>query len=310
MEEMIASAFAPSGISGFFEICDRDRLGHPLTNPLKIGAKGGGFGLAKGVKTTVIVNVASENRLEIIINGKEEPNAQTTRTVVERLLKLTAKSYDIRVEHIVETPIGAGFGTSAAGTVSCGIALATAIKLRVTFNRILQEAHIAEVLCHTGLGSVEGLGGGGLVLIVKSGAVGYGKVDRIIIPQDLKIVAGCFSSIDKKTVLLAPEKHETINRLARETMRRIRLNPTLEIFLENCKYFALNTGLASDRCRELITVAEKAGAIGASQNMIGEAVHAVTTLKNLKAVYTAFLSFLPEEKILVTDIEFSGAHLL
>lgn len=310
MEEMTASAFAPSGISGFFEICDHDRLGRPLTNPLKIGAKGGGIGLAKGVKTKVTVNPASENRIEVLINGKEEPHAQTTRTVVEGLLKSTTKSYEIKVEHIVETPIGAGFGTSAAGAVSCGLALATAIGLRITFNRIMQEAHIAEILCHTGLGTVEGLGGGGIVLIIKSGAIGYGKVDRIIIPQDLKVVAGCFSSIDKKTVLLAPEKHEAINRLARETMHRIRLNPTLKIFLESCKYFALNSGLASDQCKELIIAAEKAGAIGASQNMIGEAIHAVTTSKNLKAVHTAFLSFLPEEKIVVTDIEFSGAHLL
>jgi pantoate kinase len=310
MEEMTASAFAPSGISGFFEICDHDRLGYPLTNPLKIGAKGGGIGLAKGVKTKVTVNPTSENRIKVLINGKEEPQAQTTRTIVERLLKSTTKSYEIKVEHIVETPIGAGFGTSAAGAVSCGLALATVIDLRVTFNRIMQEAHIAEVLCHTGLGSVEGLGGGGLVLIVKSGAIGYGEVDRIIIPQDLKIVAGCFSPIDKKTVLLAPEKHEAINCLARETMRRIRLNPTLKIFLESCKFFALNAGLASDRCKELIVAAEKAGAIGASQNMIGEAVYAVTTPKNVEAVHTAFLSFLPEGRIIVTDIDFSSAHLL
>ena len=147
-------------------------------------------------------------------------------------------------------------------------------------------------------------------MVVKSGAIGYGKVDRIIIPQGLRIVAGYFSSIDKKTVLLAPEKHEAINRLARETMRRIMLNPTLKIFLENCKFFALNAGLASDRCKELIVVAEKAGAIGASQNMIGEAVYAVATPKNLEEVHAAFLSFLPEERIIITDIDFSGARLL
>ena len=147
-------------------------------------------------------------------------------------------------------------------------------------------------------------------MVVKSGALGYGLVDRILIPQGLKVVAGCFHPIDKKTVLLAPEKHDMINRSARETMQRIRSDPTLKTFLESCKVFAIKTGLASDHCRELIDAAEAAGAVGASQNMIGEAVHAVTTVKNLVAVREAFLRFLPEEKILVSDIEFCGARLL
>jgi hypothetical protein len=44
--------------------------------------------------------------------------------------------------------------------------------------------------------------------------------------------------------------------------------------------------------------------------MIGEAVHAVTTRRNLEAVREAFLRFLPEEKVLDSDIEFCGARLL
>jgi len=310
MRKLYAIAFAPSGISGFFEICDRDRLGRPLKDPLRIGAKGGGIGLTKGVTTKVSATSAVENRVEVFINGEEAPNALTTKAMVQRLLKLTSQSYEVRVEHKVEAPIGAGFGTSAAGAVSCGLALSAAVGLNVSFNRVMQEAHVAEVLCNTGLGSVEGMGGGGLVLVVKSGAVGYGLVDRIPIPQGLKVVAGTFRPIDKKTVLLAPEKHEAINRTARETMRRIQSSPTLKTFLESCKAFALNTGLASDRCRELIAAAEAAGAIGASQNMIGEAVHAVTTRRDLGSVREAFLRFLPQEKVLVSDIEFCGARLI
>ncbi|MCJ7632535.1 hypothetical protein MUP77_09115 [Candidatus Bathyarchaeota archaeon] len=310
MVERHASAFAPSGISGFFEICDHDRLGRPLIDPLRIGAKGGGIGLVKGVKTKVTVNPASENRINVFINGEEAPNALTTETIVKRLLKLTSRSHDVKVEHMVELPIGAGFGTSAAGAVSCGLALSTVLKLKISFNRVMQEAHVAEVLCHTGLGTVEGLGGGGLVLVVKSGALGYGLVDRIIIPQNLKVVAGFYRPIDKKEILLAPEKHEAINRIGRKTMQRIRSDPTLDNFLKNCKAFALNTCLASDRCRELITAVEVAGAIGASQNMIGEAVHAVVKPRNIESVRNAFLRFIPKEKVFVSDIAFSGAHLL
>jgi pantoate kinase len=53
MEAMRATAYAPSGVSGFFEICDRDRLGGPIEDPVRIGAKGGGIGLVKGVTTRV-----------------------------------------------------------------------------------------------------------------------------------------------------------------------------------------------------------------------------------------------------------------
>lgn len=310
MVERHASAFAPSGISGFFEICDHDRLGRPLTDPLRIGARGGGIGLVKGVKTKVTVNPASENGIRVIINGEEAPYALTTETVVKRLLRLTSRFYDVKVEHMVETPIGAGFGTSAAGAVSCGLALSKALDLKISFNKVMQEAHAGEVICHTGLGSVEGMGGGGLVLVLKSGTVGYGLVDRIMIPQNLKVVAGFYRPIDKKEILLAPEKHEAINCIGRETMKRIRSEPTLDSFLKNCKAFALNTGLASDRCMELITVAEAAGAIGASQNMIGEAVHAIVEPGKVESVRNAFLRFVPEEKVLVSDIEFCGARLL
>ena len=309
VKAMRATAYAPSGISGFFEICDHDRLGRPIEDPLRIGAKGGGIGVKKGVTTRVSATSSKEDRIDVFIDGREAPHALTTRMMAERLLRLTSNHYSIRVEHSVEAPIGAGFGTSAAGAVSCGLALSSAVGLRVSYNRVMQEAHVAEVLCHTGLGSVEGMAGGGLVLVVKSGAIGYGLVDRIPIPEGLKVVAGCFRPIDKKTILLAPEKHGAINRLARATMRRIRSQPTLENFLRSCKCFALDSGLASDRCRELIEAAESAGAVGASQNMIGEAVHAVTTRRNLEAVHEAFLGFLPEEKIIVSDVEFCGARL-
>jgi nitrogen regulatory protein PII-like uncharacterized protein len=83
-------------------------------------------------------------------------------------------------------------------------------------------------------------------------------------------------------------------------MRGILANPCLENFLRNCKAFAIQSGLASTRVKELIDDAEKAGAIGASQNMIGEAVHAIVKDTNLKKVHEAFKSYLSEEKIVVS----------
>jgi hypothetical protein len=60
----------------------------------------------------------------------------------------------------------------------------------------------------------------------------------------------------------------------------------------------------------LIRLAERAGAIGAAQNMVGEAVHALTTLENAENVVQAFKQVLPEDKILVAQVDIQGARLI
>jgi len=169
---------------------------------------------------------------------------------------------------------------------------------------------VADVVCQTGLGTVAGLTVGGLVLIVKSGAIGIGLVDRIPLPPNLKIVAGSFQPIEKRSILMVPEKRSLINQLGRETLTQILASPTLVNFLKCCKDFTLRAGLASIRVKSLILAAEAAGAIGATQNMIGEAVHAVTTPANLNRVYDAFRNCLPKKNIIISDIDFQGARLL
>ena len=57
-------------------------------------------------------------------------------------------------------------------------------------------------------------------------------------------------------------------------------------------------------------LAEKAGAVGATQNMIGEAVHAVVREENAASVEEAFKQVLPNEKILTSKIDFQGARLV
>jgi pantoate kinase len=77
-----------------------------------------------------------------------------------------------------------------------------------------------------------------------------------------------------------------------------------------CLDFAEKTGFMTERLRKLATLAEKSGAIGAAQNMVGEAVHALTTLENADNVVQAFKQVLPEEKILLTKIALQGARLV
>ena len=66
----------------------------------------------------------------------------------------------------------------------------------------------------------------------------------------------------------------------------------------------------TERLKRLIQLAEKAGAIGSAQNMVGEAVHAVTRDENAENVAEAFKQILPKEKIILAKIDFQGARLI
>ena len=305
---MYGKAFSPSGISSFFEACTRHN-GTPIRDPLQVGSKGGGFALAKGVMTTVHAVISSSTNITVAINDIIE-DARTTKALVKMLLSKQSQSYTIRIDHQIAVPIGAGFGTSAAGAFSCGLALTAALQLPLTYNQIAQSAHVADITCNTGLGTVEGLTTGGLALVVRSGAIGYGLVDRIPISPDLKIVAGVFEPIEKSSVLLSEHKIQTINNIAQKTMQQILSNPSPTNFMRSCKNFALQSGLASSRVKKLIKRAERAGAIGATQNMLGEAVHALTSSKHLESVINAFSKDFSQEDILISSIDFMGARLI
>ncbi|MEM3616947.1 MAG: hypothetical protein QXJ31_03430 [Candidatus Bathyarchaeia archaeon] len=306
-----AKAFSPAGISSFFEICDTMPNGIPIIDLERVGARGGGFGIKTGITTEVRISDATQNSVKIFINGQKAPEAETTRTVVEMLLKRADGCYDVEVRHWVDVPIGAGFGTSAGGALTAALALSKALGLNLTINQLGKIAHIVEIKCKTGLGTVAPLTiGGGCVITVEPGAPGKAIIDHIPISEDYVIVAGVFGPIPTKEVLSSPEKRLAVNRWGRLTLEKILAEPSLENFLACCREFAEKTGFATERIRKLFKAADEAGAIGAAQNMVGEAVHALTTSENAEKVAQAFKRVLPEERVLVANIELYGARLL
>jgi len=305
-----AKAFSPAGISSFFEICDTETDGSPISDLERIGARGGGFGIQKGVMTQVDVSKAENDSIHVFINEKDAPEAETTKTVVQMLLSKVSEKCKVAVKHKVEVPIGAGFGSSAAGALSTALALSKALNLKLTYNQIGKLAHVAEVKCKTGLGTVGPLMLGGCILTLEPGAPGIAIIDRIPISTDYVIVAGVFGPIPTKEVLASPEKRLAVNKWGKKTLEKILSEPSLENFLACCRDFAEKTGFMTERVRTLIRLAEGAGAIGAAQNMVGEAVHALTTLENAENVVQAFKRVLPQEKILVAHVDIQGARLI
>jgi pantoate kinase len=305
-----ANAFAPAAISSFFQIYDTQD-GAKITDLEKLGAIGGGFGLQKGVRTQVTTKKAAKNSIEVYINSKLEPQAKTTKAVVEQLLTKTQEKYAVTVKHDIEVPIGMGFGTSAGGALTAGLALKEAIDLPLTYNDIGKIAHVSEIKCQTGLGTVSSLTfSGGCVLVVEPGAPGICQLDRIPLTSDYVIVAGYYQERISKALLSSPEKKRQINSYGKKALDAILAEPSLEHFMECCWDFAQKAGFASQNIRQLIAAAEKAGAVGAAQNMIGEAVHALVLEENANCVAEAFKQTLPPEQVILSKIDFQGARLL
>ena len=133
-----------------------------------------------------------------------------------------------------------------------------------------------------------------LRVVVEPGAPGICQIDRIPISTDYMVVAGFFNSnIPKKTVLTDPQKKQAINRYGKETLETILAKPTLENFLDCCWQFSEKAGLATENVRHLVKLAKNAGAVGAAQNMIGEAVHALVLEENADAVAELLSRFCP-----------------
>ncbi len=302
-----ARAHSPAGISSFFEIVDREADGTPISNPLRIGARGGGFVISRGVKTEVRVEKKRKDDVTVYLNRQLSKEAKTTETVVRMILRRAEVHAKVSVRHSTDLPIGCGYGTSAAGALSTAFALCQALDLDMTYNQMGQVAHVAEVKCKTGLGTVGPLMVGGHVVTVQAGAPGFNVIDRIPIDSSYRIVTGWFGPIPKPNVLSSQTWRRIINRHGRLATRAILRKPTAENFLVVCRKFADNIGFMTERLHRLVSSMENSGAIGATQNMLGEAAHALVGEKKERKVYDAAKRFLPRERILLTSIDFQGA---
>jgi len=305
-----AKAFSPAGISSFFEICDKTQDSKPISDLERVGARGGGFVIDKGVHTQIEVLEAETESVEIFINGKLAPEAETSRTVAESLLAKTDEKHMVTIRHNVEVPIGAGFGSSAGGALGIALALSAALDLRLTYNQLGRIAHVAEIKCRTGLGTVGPIMLGGCILTVEPGGPGIGIIDRIPVSGGYTIVTGVFGSTPTKHILTSDEKRREVNRWGKKTLEQILNDPSVENFLACCLEFAEKTKFMTERVKRMVRLAKQAGAVGAAQNMIGEAVHALALDENAGRVAEAFKQVLPDEKVLAAKIDFQGARLV
>ena len=306
----VSKAFCPAGISSFFEICNVDSSGDPLADPARIGARGGGFAIPRGATSRVIVRKSAETRIKIKINSKPAPEALTTRSAIEQLLKTQGITLDVGIDVKVASPIAAGFGTSAAGTLASCLAVSDAADLAVTLSELGRITHVSEVVNRTGLGTAAALLTGGFVLTTEPGAPGIGFVDRLLFPKNHSIICAYIGPIPTRDVLGKPGVAVRVNASAKRTMDAVRQNPTLSSFLAESRKFGQEAGFETANVTRLISTMLSSGAIGAAQNMIGEAVHGAANDRKARRIVSAVKKAFPAAKVFAVPVDNQGVRLL
>lgn len=252
----VARATVPGHVTGFFAARREE-------DPLASGSIGCGFTLGLFASTTV----SAADSTQIMINGQPS-DAPVSRYVVDSLAPSP-----VRVETELDMIMGAGFGASGSGALSCAYALNQLFDLGLTSNQVAKVAHNAEVLSGTGLGDVIAQNTGGLVIRIAHGAPGRGVVDKIPIPRT-KIYAVVRGPIPTRDVLMDASVMKRINNAGERAVKEILRRPTLGEFMRLSRRFTYETELASSWAMDAIEAVESSCGM-ASMIMLGDSVFAV-----------------------------------
>jgi pantoate kinase len=210
----------------------------------------------------------------------------------------------------IRVPIGAGFGTSAAGTLAACLALADAADIPTTLNDLGRLTHVADVLNSTGLGTASALVHGGFVLVTEPGAPGIGMVDQLLFPSDYVVVCAYLGSIPKREALSEMNLAPRVNPAGGAVLEAVRKRPNLQTFLRECRTFDSTIGFETPGVSQLIETMVSAGAVGAVQNMLGEAVHGVIAKTRAERAVKKIQAAFPTAKVFASELDNLGVRLV
>lgn len=300
-----AVAFAPCHITGVFQIFDQS------ANALCTGSKGAGVSLKLGTKTTVKIKKGPSYRLKVNINNHTANSAKVSEQVVSTFLSRFSKrtNVEITVEHHVEAPIGAGFGTSGAAALGVALALNEALGLGMSKIEAAQVAHIAEVKCKTGLGTVIAETYGGLEIRVKPGAPGIGEIKSLPVPENAVVACHVFGPLSTRKSLTNPVTRSRINRFGGKLVDELIEAPTIVNFMRLSRQFAEHVGLITPRMRAVLNATDKAGVI-CSMPLFGESVFTMAEEENVDKLLKVFHEHGSSGQTIVSEVDEKGARLL
>lgn len=284
MQVKTALAFAPAVISNFFAIHNEGLSSDP-PDLSRVGATGGGFTLSRGVYSHVRVVASSSRAISVAVNGDASYPASTTRKAVELLLDAAGRSPSlVEVVQTVEVPIGAGFGSSSASALSAVMAVASAMDLPMSKEKVASFAHEADIVRHTGLGTVSSTyNQSGAAVIVRPGGPGVAKLLAVRVPERVRVLTACLPPKRKPNLLSSKRMQTKINSLGALALDRSS-DLKLSSLLSAGREFAEGLGIMSRAVEHLVSAALDAGALGASQNMVGNSMHAVVAEEDVGRV--------------------------
>ena len=298
------AAFSPGHITGFFQICDH------AEEPLLKGSRGAGVSITRGVITKVRIERAPKTSFEIRINGNGVESAKVSESVTNALLPVAGGNYRILVNHYINIPIESGFGSSGAGALSLALALSEAFRLGLSRVEAAQVAHIAEVRCRTGLGTVIAETFGGLEIREKPGAPGVGEVKRIPIDDDYVVACLKFGPMSTKEALTDERLRQQINDLGGKLVDELIARPKPANFMNFSRSFAEGVGLISKRTRKVLEEADSRS-LACSLTIFGECLFSLVRRDTVKGLLEIFHRHaLSEDSVIVAEIDHEGARLL
>jgi pantoate kinase len=248
-----AHVFAPGHLTGVFQICTDPE------NPLEKGARGAGVSLTEGVHTRVRVEEAEDTSYSISINGQKKMDALVSQNVVWRYLPRVREPVNITIKHTIDTPMTAGFGSSGGGALSLSLALNKALETGLSRVEAAQVAHVVEIECKTGLGSVFAANNGGFGVLYRPGAPGIGEGFTMEDTSGLDVIYLYYGPIRTKEALSNPELVARINQIGGSYVDALHESLTHERFLRYARLFTDHVGLATLSLRKVFDLMDPEG---------------------------------------------------
>lgn len=298
-------AFSPGHITGFFQICD------DFETPMEKGSRGAGVSVDRGVTTTVKAKPSKSQAVHIEINGNSSVKAPVSHGVLARFLEYKAdQSYHIHINHQVDLPIGAGFGTSGAAALSLALAMNDALECGLTRLEAAQIAHLVEVENRTGLGTVIAEMVGGIEIRSSPGGPGFGQVQTLPSSDQYRVVCLPFGPIPTPKHLNDSVSRKRINEKGGLLTDALQANPTAANFMDLSRHFAEHIGLITDRVKRVLEETDRAG-FTCSTAIFGENVFSLVLPEQGEDIAAIFEHHrTPEQEILIMKVDCKGARVL
>ncbi|MBN1683052.1 GHMP kinase [Candidatus Bathyarchaeota archaeon] len=298
-----AKAYAPGHITGFFQICDSP------TDPLMRGSRGSGVSITQGVYTEVITEPSDLTSYTIYINDIETKGAFVSENVIKKYLSYTQQPSNIIIKHTVETPLGSGFGSSGGGALTLSLALNETLETGLSLIDAARIAHIAEIECKTGLGTVFAALFAGFGILYRPGGPGIGEAVKYKKSEDLRLVYLHFGPIETKLALSDPLIRKKINDLGGRFVDQIYTDHNPKLFMELARQFTDHVGMVTPNLRRVFKVADKAK-IPVAMAMFGEVAFSLIEKKEAARVARIFEESSPGYEAIIVGIDNEGARLI